>query len=791
MKITAVNSYLKTVNLSFKRKMEEHQSWGANVDSDTKDVSFKIFTFPDVKSVDVKIYDKNNPEKYTLYPLKNKGEGIFETENGLSSSKAAIGDKYSYVIKKNEGTVKEVKDPYAKRQGNGTEEDFIKYSIIYDHSDFQWKNQEKWLMNPERIIKNPKDGQIGIQDAVIYEMQIDTLTQEGTYEAAKQKLQGIKDAGFNTIQMMPNENCFSPNWGYDGEDKMAPPEHRGGPDKLKELIDEAHKLGLNVIMDYVPNHLGPDGAQLEKTGPYIKGDNIFGKALNFEGENSKYVRDYIVNAAINWLQNYKVDGLRLDMTKFMESDFTMKEIAAEINHHFPNAVLIAEDSRQGISISDTGYFEDYRELHDKRVVNPLKSDEICKGDIEKHCKYIDSIDKYIEKHNKEGLDSHSILINLGYDSEWDFAFHHSLNDNIFAFNTNPSDNPRLYDLVEAIYQSQKNVKYVTSHDETGNYDGTRPVIKYLVPKLNMNSYIVLNDEDRKRIQDYAKLKHTSLDEAGKAVTIQKAQHAAEALVKLLSEGKLDSYKYKKQDEFYEDILKELEISPYSDITYKKLLRDYKKSMAQFRMAQALTFAIPGPKMVFQGDENLDITPFRFFREYLSVPYEDYLETEKGYKPGIPALLASKLDSIKYSDNAKTLMEQHNNLTKDLNILNRENPALTKGNLVLRKDGSKDCFIHQNAIGLHTKDEKSGNEFFVVTNFGDENYPDTFNEKYYMPFPEGRWVEVLNTNSKKYGGDGKYLNKNEAFAGMGLDDNNSIKIPVNIGKFSTVYFKRAG
>ncbi len=61
----------------------------------------------------------------------------------------------------------------------------------------------------------------------------------------------------------------------------------------------------------------------------------------------------------------------------------------------------------------------------------------------------------------------------------------------------------------------------------------------------------------------------------------------------------------------------------------------------------------------------------------------------------------------------------------------------------------------------------------------------------MPFPEGRWVEVLNTNDEKYGGDGKYLNKNETFAGMGLDDNNSIKIPVNIGKFSTVYFKRAG
>ena len=141
----------------------------------------------------------------------------------------------------------------------------------------------------------------------------------------------------------------------------------GGPDKLKELIDYTHGLELNVVMDYVPNHLGPDGAQLKRTGPYIKGNNAFGESFNFEGENSKYVRDYIVNAAMNWIDNYKVDGLRLDMTKFMESDFTMKEIAAEINHHFPSVFLIAEDSRQGVNVNHKGYFEDYSQLHDKRV----------------------------------------------------------------------------------------------------------------------------------------------------------------------------------------------------------------------------------------------------------------------------------------------------------------------------------------------------------------------------------------------------------------------------------------
>lgn len=135
------------------------------------------------------------------------------------------------------------------------------------------------------------------------------------------------------------------------------------------------------------------------------------------------------------------------------------------------------------------------------------------------------------------------------------------------------------------------------------------------------------------------------------------------------------------------------------------------------------------------------------------------------------------------------MKCHNNLIKDLNRLNKENPALTKGKLALKHDNTKDCVIHNSAIGIHTKDDKSGNEFFVVTNFGCENYPNIFNENYYMPFPEGKWVEVLNTDDSKYGGDGKYLNRNKIFKGSGLYDEN--KPFVNFAEFSTVYFKKVG
>ena len=151
-------------------------------------------------------------------------------------------------------------------------------------------------------------------------------------------------------------------------------------------------------------------------------------------------------------------------------------------------------------------------------------------------------------------------------------------------------------------------------------------------------------------------------------------------------------------------------------------------------------------------------------------------------------MASKLDGIDYSEASKTRMEQHANLTKDLNRLNKENPALTRGSLVINEDGLKDYIIHNNIIGLHTKDEETGNEFFIVTNFGTSEYPNIFNEDYYLQFPKGEWEEVLNTDNIKYGGYNKHLNEDKIFKGEGLNENDP-KIPINLGEFSTVYFKR--
>ena len=81
--LSSINITNKPANIAFKRKLEEHRSWGAKIDPETKEVSFKIFTFPDAKEVSVKIFDRKNPDKSQLYPLLNMGGGVFQTGKKL------------------------------------------------------------------------------------------------------------------------------------------------------------------------------------------------------------------------------------------------------------------------------------------------------------------------------------------------------------------------------------------------------------------------------------------------------------------------------------------------------------------------------------------------------------------------------------------------------------------------------------------------------------------------------------------------------------------------------------
>ncbi len=762
-KNNARNFFAKN-SLSFGKELKEHKSWGGVINPENKNVSFKLFTYPDAKSVSVVLEDKNDPDLTKTIELENKGSGVFSKGN-ISSEIAKNGDYYEYLVTKNDGSIERIKDPYSFKQDevNGP-------SSLYDQSEFKWKYDKAWKTNPERITRN---GKKSLREARIYALSPDTITDKRSYQGVKDKLKEIKQMGFNTVEIMHIENTFSFNWGYDGVDKHAPSSYLGGPDQLKDLVDSIHKEGMNVVFDVVPNHLGPDGNQLGRSGVYVKGPNCFGDALNYEGENSEYVRDYMINAMLNWAENYHVDGLRLDMTKYMNSDYTLKQLAAEMNYHHPEVFLIAEDGRGGISIDGNGHFwPNLEEVHDKRITSPIKPEEYGKGLSQKeHAEKIRNI-----------INNQSNISNLGMDAEWDFNFYHEMNESLYFPNTEG--------LIKAVLCSQGNVKYISSHDEKGNYEGTAKIAKLMVPKLMLNDSIVLSHKDIERAKDYAALKNQSFESALQTVSFQKAQFVSEALATKYQKGELEKYK-PKPDMYYEDkeklakMFKEevaipLGINASSRISYKRIEKAFKESFEQTKMAMAFTYGISGPKMVFQGDENIDMTPFRFFRRFESVPFEDYLYTEKGYAPAESALEESTMGKIQYSKEGQASMNKYKALVKDLNTLNKTNEALQIGYIDESSivDHPMSC-----VVGFNTKYDN--NEIFSITNLSDVNYSEDNDNEYYIKFPRGKWAEILNTDDKKYGGTSEYKNR-EGIVGDGHSNK-----PLNIAKYSTIYFKRVG
>ncbi|HEV7920708.1 MAG TPA: alpha-amylase family glycosyl hydrolase [Thermoanaerobaculia bacterium] len=162
---------------------------------------------------------------------------------------------------------------------------------------------------------------VSAKGQVLYEMHVGTFTREGTWAAAAQELQRLRDTGITLIEMMP-VNAFAGRfgWGYDGVDLWAPTQLYGSPDDLRAFIDTAHRTGLGVILDVVYNHLGPDGNFLPRFSPQYftkKYPNEWGESINFDDEGSAAVREFFADNAAYWIAEFHLDGLRIDATQAM------------------------------------------------------------------------------------------------------------------------------------------------------------------------------------------------------------------------------------------------------------------------------------------------------------------------------------------------------------------------------------------------------------------------------------------------------------------------------------------
>ncbi len=204
------------------------------------------------------------------------------------------GTRYHYLL---DGGGSELADPASRYQPEGVHGP----SEVVDLGGYRWRDLD-YHPAPWR-------------DMVLYELHIATFTKDGTFASAVAELDDLVDLGVTAVEIMPvSQFPGSRNWGYDGVFPFAVQNTYGGPSGLQSLVDECHRRNLAVVLDVVYNHLGPEGNVLPAYGPYLteRYHTPWGPAVNLDGPDSDPVRDYFVENALQWLEEFHVDGLRLD-----------------------------------------------------------------------------------------------------------------------------------------------------------------------------------------------------------------------------------------------------------------------------------------------------------------------------------------------------------------------------------------------------------------------------------------------------------------------------------------------
>ena len=280
------------------------------------------------------------------------------------------GERYKYEILNANNEWKQKADPMERFHQVPPET----ASIVVD-SRYEW-NDENWMR--ERAAKNPHLGPVSI-----YEVHAGSWKKGESYRELAEDLVGyVKDMGFTHVEFMPlAEHPFAGSWGYQVTGYYAPDSRHGSPDDLKYLIDRFHQEGIGVIMDWVPAHFPKDDFALGRfdgTPLYEDPDPLRGEhpdwgtyIFNF-GRNE--VRNFLVANACYWINEFHVDGLRVDAVSSMlyldysreggqwrpnkyggnenlEAIDFLKEATATAYRNGPGIMMIAEESTawQGVT----------------------------------------------------------------------------------------------------------------------------------------------------------------------------------------------------------------------------------------------------------------------------------------------------------------------------------------------------------------------------------------------------------------------------------------------------------
>ena len=277
----------------------------------------------------VRILEKGRPSR--SFAMGADGEGIFSVE----VPDVGHGTRYVFVVDESE-----IRDPYATYLPDGVSAP----AMVWDFVRFKHVG-----------IARP------LREHVIYELHVGTFTTPGTYAAAASRLRDLVELGVTAIELMPI-GAFPGlrGWGYDVVAHYAAYAPYGDPDELRAFIDEAHGLGLAVLLDVVYNHFGPVGNVLPAYGvEYFtaKHETPWGDAPNFE---HPAMRRYVARNVRYWLEDFRFDGLRLDAVHAIADDSArhiLTEIAEVAANLSPPRLLIAEDDRNDPQIVERHAFD--------------------------------------------------------------------------------------------------------------------------------------------------------------------------------------------------------------------------------------------------------------------------------------------------------------------------------------------------------------------------------------------------------------------------------------------------
>ena len=240
-----------------------------------------------------------------------------------------------------------VPDPRSRHQPDGVHA----ASALVDTDAFSWTDRG-W-------------GGVPLERAAVYELHVGTFTEAGTFDAAVERLGHLVELGVTVVELMPVAAFPGRHgWGYDGVSLYAVHDAYGGPQGLARFVDAAHAAGLAVWLDVVYNHLGPSGNYLRQTGPYFtdRHHTPWGEAVNLDGPGSDEVRAYLLDNARMWLEDYHLDGLRLDAVHALHDERAvhlleeLAELADDITGRtgVPRTLVAESDRNDPATVSRRG-----------------------------------------------------------------------------------------------------------------------------------------------------------------------------------------------------------------------------------------------------------------------------------------------------------------------------------------------------------------------------------------------------------------------------------------------------